>query len=408
MAGGQVGQHRVVPRGGGGTGPAGHLPQVGGQVGVAGVLQGRFQVGQEAAHILVAVGLAHRQALHDDVADGHRAGRLGGGGGGQQVAVHPLHGVVGRLAHDAPVEGGGQGIDIGPGALVALAAVLFLGGVAGLEDHRQALDIGLGHRPRGAEVQQLGAAVGQHHDVVGADIPVDDAVGVHPLQRAHHRHEQGHGVGGSQTPLLFQVVLQGDAVQEVHDDVGGAVLLTEIPHPHDTGLLVEPGQHPGLAEEFLLVFREGVPVGAQGGKHRVGSVVVAVHVARHVEFLDGHLQVEHGVPAHIGDAETALAQHAAHLVPLFDQAARHQMMGQYGVAGAVKAAPGADAFLPQRRQTVGADPHFTHIRSSFALSACPCPRIPGRRPPPPRRPRCAAGSSPSCPPACLRRGRSPR
>ena len=366
IAGGQVRQHRAVPRGGGGTCPAGHLPPVGDQIGVLGVLQGGFQVGEEAAHILVAVRLAHSQALHDNIADGDGAGRIGIGGGGQQVAVHPLHSVVGGLAHDAAVEGGRQGIDIGPGTLMALAAVLFLGGVAGFEDDGQALDVGLGHRPRRAEIQQLGPAAIQHHDVVGADVPVDDAVGMDPLQRAHHRHQQRHGVGGGQAAVALQVVFQVNAVQEVHDDVGGAVFLTEIPHAHNTGLLIEPGQDPRLAEEFFLVFGEGVPMGAQGGKHRIGSVVVAVDIPRHVKFLDSHLEVEHGSPAHIGDAEAAFAQHPAHLIPLLDQAARDQMVGQHGVGIAVKTALGANAALFQRSQAVGANPQCTaHIVSSF-------------------------------------------
>ena len=370
--------------------------------------QGGFQILQKGRDVLVTVGLAHGQGLHDDPADGRRAGGSRVGGGGQAVAVHPFHGVVGGFPRDAAVKGGGQRVHIGPGALPPFAAVLLFGGIAGFEDHRKALDVGLGDLPRRAEVQQLGAAVRQHHDVVGADVPVDDAPGVDVLQRADDRQQQADRLGGGQGAVRLQVFFQGHPVQEVHDDVGGAVLLAEVPHADDAGFLIEAGQHPRFAQEFFLVLVEGVPVGAQGGEDVGGSLVVAVDIARHVEFLDGDLHVQHGVPACIGDAEAALPQYAAHLVPLFDAGAGRQVVGQGHITVCLKAAMPAHALIPEGLEAVRADSAGMFHRVFPPLSVCPGPQIPGPGWPPRRTPPPAAPARPSPQPGWRRRGRNPR
>ena len=405
-AGFQVGQHRAVPAGRPGlsAGRDAALPRRAGGRRLCrdgGVLrggQGGFQVLQESRNVLIPVRLAHGQPLHDDPADGRRAGGRRIGGGGQLVPVHPFHGVVGGFAHDAAVEGGGQGVHVGPGALAALAAVLFFRGVAGFQNHRKALDVGLGDLPCRAEVQQLGAPVPQHHDVVGADVPVDDAAGMDMLQRADDRQQQVDRLGGGQAAVFLQIVLEGHPVQEVHDDVGGAVFLAEIPHPHDAGLLIEAGQHPGLAQKLFLVFVEGVPMGAQGGEDIGGGFMVPVDIPGHVEFLDGDFQVQHGVAPGVGDAEAAFPQHPAHLVPLFDEGAGHQVVGQHHIAACIKAAVPAHRRPAEGFEAVGADSKRMFHRGFLLLSVCPGPRIPGPGWPPPHTPPPAGPERPSSPP----------
>ena len=91
---------------------------------------------------------------------------------------------------NALIDGGAEGIDVRPGALFALGAVLFQRRITRFQYHRHAALIGVVHEPSGAEVHQLQATVGQHHDVVRADVPMDDALLVYLLQGTEDRlHE---------------------------------------------------------------------------------------------------------------------------------------------------------------------------------------------------------------------------
>ncbi len=107
-----------------------------------------------------------------------------------------LHGIGGGLAGNHFVQGGGQGINIGVGALVAPTAVLLLGGVAGLDDNGQALAVGGGSVTGGTEVDKLDVPGLGDKNVVRSDVPVQQALLVYHLQRLHHRHQHGHRIIG--------------------------------------------------------------------------------------------------------------------------------------------------------------------------------------------------------------------
>ena len=59
-------------------------------------------------------------------------------------------------------------------------------------------------------------------DVLGLDVPVDDAVAVCAAQPGEHLPRDRNRAGGSQAPLIEQGT-QGHAVHQVHDQVGKAI-----------------------------------------------------------------------------------------------------------------------------------------------------------------------------------------
>ena len=131
-----------------------------------------------------------------------------------------------------------------------------------------------------------------------------------------------HGVDGGEKNLLclvpgqgpgfFQMVLQGFALNKVHDNVGRVVLLEQIPHPDYLGDITDPGHFPGLLQEHF-------PAAVPGG---------AADLGRGEVFLDGHLALQGQVPADIGDAEAALAQNGAHHIFAVQNHSRLQGIGK--------------------------------------------------------------------------------
>ena len=97
---------------------------------------------------------------------------------------------IGRLlARDQPVQRGSEGVDVGPGTLVAIF-VLLDGRVAGRDG-----DVGLlrgPHRlPGGAEIQQHQRAItAADLDVVGLDVAVQEARRVYHRQAVQQRLQQ--------------------------------------------------------------------------------------------------------------------------------------------------------------------------------------------------------------------------
>ena len=115
--------------------------------------------------------------------------------------------------------------------------------------------IALAHDPGDAKVGDLDGAVLQHHHVMGLDVPVDDAAAVGMLQGFGDLHTEMKGLLPVQHALLFHVLLQGDAVNQLHDNeiciVGGrdVIDLNDIgmaQHRHSLALGVE------AAAEFFI------------------------------------------------------------------------------------------------------------------------------------------------------------
>ena len=220
----------------------------------------------------LGVDLPGREGDGVDMLDGHR---------------HRGVPLVGQATGDHLVEHHAGRVDVAAG--VDVAAPGLLGG--DIVDGAQGLlgqgGLGGGGEPGDAEVGHLQAAVPQHHDVVGLDVPVDDAPAVGVGEGLHDLGDEVEGLPpGQLAPLLLHVLLEGDAVQQLHDDVVQLRRVGHVVHRHDVGV----GEH---GHGLGLVVEAAAELGV------LGQLLL--------EDLDGHQPVEPVIPAlvHHGHAADA-------------------------------------------------------------------------------------------------------
>ena len=97
-----------------------------------------------------------------------------------------------------------------------------------------------GRQAGNAKVSHLNAAVPQHQNVVGLDVPVDDAPAVGVVQRPQHLGDKVQGLLPLQgSAALLHILLQGHAVNELHDDVVEPIALAHVIDTHN----IDMGQH---------------------------------------------------------------------------------------------------------------------------------------------------------------------
>ena len=110
---------------------------------------------------------------------------------------------------------------------------------------------------RQAEVENFGVLAFGDEDICGLDVAVDDASGVGRVERVgdfdaqRERHLQFHRTSGDH-------VLEGHAVQELHDEESAAVVLADVVDGADVGM-IQGGGRLGLAAETLqglMILRE--------------------------------------------------------------------------------------------------------------------------------------------------------
>ncbi|MPM92869.1 hypothetical protein SDC9_140005 [bioreactor metagenome] len=130
------------------------------------------------------------------------------------------------------------GIDVGTGVGSVAAGLLrgdIVNGTKGLL--RQRLSGVL--KARDAEIGHLHTAVPQNHDILRLDVPVDDAPAVGVGKAPHDLGDEVQRLPPVQLSPFLHVLLQGDAVDELHDDIFHVVALGHIVHRDDIGV----GQH---------------------------------------------------------------------------------------------------------------------------------------------------------------------
>ena len=218
--------------------------------------------------------------------------------------------------------------------------------------------------PGAAEIHQLESSVFQLHQVVRADVPVDDPHLVHRLHGPEHRAQPREQVRSGDRAVLGSQFLQGLPLQKLHDDIGGVVLRKMVLHPDDLRDLVQLRHGLGLPEELLPAFLIGGLVSRGVAGHIQGDRDLPAHQEGGEVLFDGHPLVQHRVPAQIGDAEAALSQDASHPVAPVQKAAGRNMMAG-GLVG-LPVLPAGRAGCPgvYRRQAVGAKAfHLIHLAS---------------------------------------------
>jgi hypothetical protein len=115
---------------------------------------------------------------------------LGQAGSGHHAVVLDARRRLDRLlARRHPVHDGAERVDVGPRALVALRVVLLERSEPGTHDVGH-VPVG-GHAAGRAEIQQDRRAVGTHVDVVGFDVPMQEARLVNGLQAVEQGVDDG-------------------------------------------------------------------------------------------------------------------------------------------------------------------------------------------------------------------------
>ena len=192
-----------------------------------------------------------------------------------------------------------------------------LGGAAGQADVSQLRD---------PEVEDLGAlagrrvGIGNHEDVVGFEVAMDDALGVRRGERAAHAPHQQRGLGLRGDAPRLDPVRQGLSLEELHDQErvprGHE---TEVEHLHDAGVFDRRGRLRFVEEpvDDLAIARQ---LGVED-LHRCNppdqGVLGAIHCAHATDGdavgdpVTTHGRPEHGriIPGAVGSVKPNLARH---------------------------------------------------------------------------------------------------
>ena len=315
--------------------------------------------------------------------------RCHSGGKGAQIEGI-LGGAVGcrgqRSAGDTAVDRGAQAIDIRPGTDASLCAVLLQRTVA--DAHHRACGLAV----RGclfqilcrAQIQQHRRPVGAHHDILGLDIPVNDAALVDLFQLLHHRGKQGNTALLTELLTVFvQKAPKIFSLYVVHDDVGSLVLKENIPHLDYVIKVTETGGLSRLAHKSLAAGVQ-LPGPFAASPEDLAAVRGKTHgSALGIILFDAHPHFQREVPGEIGDAEAAVAEHLAdHIALIQDRAAGQGIVGLLrGTGGIVKAAvrahPARGLQLPHAGVTAlkihGLFSFHAEIKFHFILTYDPLP-----------------------------------
>ena len=135
---------------------------------------------------------------------------------------------------------------------------------------------------------------------------------VHLLQAGEQRRQDAVDRRRIEGPLLLDPLLECLAVEQLHDDVGGAHDLEEVEDAHDAGRVVQAGQRAAFGHEALTA--PGEVLGDLGRARQHGVATLADGDGGRQVFLDRHFAAKLGVVCAVGDAEAALAENGNHRV----------------------------------------------------------------------------------------------
>ena len=116
------------------------------------------------------------------------------------------------------------------------------------------------------EVHDLDSAVSEHHDVLGLDIAVNDALIVSVLECAEYLDDEMHRILPCEDLFLLDVLLQRDTVDVLHDDILYLLGEAHIVYLYDIrvgkncnclGFISEAAQELLVLSEFLLQYLNG-------------------------------------------------------------------------------------------------------------------------------------------------------
>ena len=248
---------------------------------------------------------AHGEAGVDAGQQSGRKRPLARGERRQGVVEHAVDGIGRRLAGDGEMQRRGQAIDVGRRSLRG-GGELLDGAIARREHRRHVLRASGDRHPRGAEIDQRRVALGVEQDVRGLDVAVQESRGMDRGQPVEEPPQDRVERRGVERTVLRDLLVQGTASHQFHDQVGRAVRLEEVVHQHDAGRAMQGGQRAPLGDEAVAAPGE-VLGGAGRARHHRRAVLADGERGRQV-FLDRDVASQLAVDGTVGDAEAALAE----------------------------------------------------------------------------------------------------
>ena len=173
---------------------------------------------QSLGNVLVDVPGSQRHGAQVLDGHGHGAVALKGQPPGEHLIEHHTGGVNIR-PRIGPLTSGLLGRDVVDAAQGLLGQGLAGAGKAG-----------------DAEIGHLHAAVPEHHNVLGLDVPVNDAPAVGVAEAAHDLGDKVEGLAPVHLAAALHVLLEGNALNELHDDVLRIITAGHIVHGYDIGM----------------------------------------------------------------------------------------------------------------------------------------------------------------------------
>ena len=238
-----------------------------------------------------------------------------------------VHRFRGHFSGNAPVHGGPQRVDIRPGSLNTLGAVLFRRSIADLQDDRTHLLRFQIREPGGAEVKQLHPSVVTEHDIVGAYVSVQDARFMYNLQDVHDTGADLHShIPGQPSSLLLQVLFQRAAGHILHDHITGAVGLKIIKYLDDVFILGEFRSISRLGKEALQSCLElSLLLSGVDQDLLLTGIPVYIHSREVFLYRDDHLH--HLVPGAVDDSETTVCNDCSEIITVLKKDPGVKMIG---------------------------------------------------------------------------------
>ncbi len=156
-------------------------------------------------------------------------------------------------------------------------------------------------------------------------------------------------------PDLGEVLVEGDPVEKLHDDVRGVVRGEKAVNIHDIGMLAEFRHvarfvQKAVVELFILI----LAVLSLRKNDHVARSRLARNKPRGIKLLDGHGHAQVCVPRLVYDAEAAEADHPPDDIPLFEHRPEGEVIDLPLVMLEDKAAFRTDVKVPHLMKTVGA------------------------------------------------------
>ena len=270
-----------------------------------GILPELVHIRQHLGSTGIAVFHLMSHCLHDDLLQ--TAGNIGIQNGRHNgTAIDMLNGnrnrritVIGRSSCHHFVHDRTQRIDIR--TAVYPAALCLLGrNIVHRAKGFLSQSIALGHHPGNTKVRHLYGAVLQHHHIVRFNIPVNDATAMGMLQCLGDLDGKMQGLLPVQHTLFLHILLQGNTLDQLHNDV--------VRH-HRGGHIVNRNDI-GVAEHGnSLAFRM-----------ETAAEILVLQVII-LQNLDRNQPVQPVAAGFINNSHTAAAQHFQNLVPVVQQSA---------------------------------------------------------------------------------------